>query len=86
MDMHCETLDEAIRVRADFRGGEVTPLVFRRGATALRIVRVNSRWVDRQGRRCLHYFSVTAGSGDIYQLRFDTGDLTWRAESVMYEG
>jgi len=84
--MRWETLDEPIKVRADFQGGEVTPLRFRRGPQALRIVRVNTRWIDRQGRRARHYFSITADSGDVYQLCFDAGDLTWRAECVMYEG
>lgn len=84
--MHWERLDEPIKVRADFRAGEVTPLLFRRGQRALRIVSVNSRWMDREGKRCVHYFSVSADSGDVYQLRFDTGDLTWRAEAIMYEG
>ncbi|MCK4305815.1 MAG: hypothetical protein KAY24_16375 [Candidatus Eisenbacteria sp.] len=84
--MHSERLDEPIKVRADFRGGEITPLLFKRGRSRVRVMRVNSRWLDREGRRQLCYFSVTADSGDIYQLRFDTGDLTWRVESVMYEG
>ncbi len=84
--MQWETLDEPIKVRADFQGGEVTPLLFRRGANQVRVVRVNTRWMDREGRRALHYFSVTAESGDIYQLCLDAGDLTWRAQCVMYEG
>jgi hypothetical protein len=42
--------------------------------------------VDREGRRARHYFSVTVESGDVYQICFDAGDLTWRAECVMYEG
>ena len=73
-------------MRADFRGGEILPLLFKRGQCRLRVVRVNSRWTDRDGRRCYRYFSVMADSGDIYQLRFDTGDLTWLAESIMYDG
>ena len=84
--MHWEKLDEPIKVRADFRGGEVTPLRFRRGGQGVRVTSVNSRWMDREGRRTLCFFSVTVDSGDIYQLRFDTGDLTWRAEAIMYEG
>ncbi len=84
--MHWERLDEAVKVRADFQGGEITPVLFKRGQGRIRVTQVNSRWMDREGQRCLCYFSVTTGSGDIYQLRFDTGDLTWRAESIMYEG
>ena len=84
--MRWERLDEPIKVRADFSGGEITPVLFRRGQSRLKVCGVNSRWMDREGRRQLCYFSVTVDSGDVYQLRFDTGDLTWRAESVMYEG
>lgn len=84
--MHWERLDEPIKVRADFHGGEIQPLLFKRGQCRLRVTRVNSRWLDRDGRRCYRYFSVIADSGDIYQLRFDTGDLTWMAESIMYDG
>ncbi|MBP7669432.1 MAG: hypothetical protein KA123_02510 [Candidatus Eisenbacteria bacterium] len=84
--MQWETLDEPIVVRADFRGGEITPLIFRRGQQRIRVSRVNTRWTDREGRRALHYFSVTAESGDVYQLCFDAGDLLWKAECVMYEG
>lgn len=84
--MRWETLAEPIKVRADFQGGEATPLVFKRGGRAIRVVRTHTRWVDREGRRALHYFSVTAETGDVYQLCFDAGDLPWRAECVMYEG
>jgi hypothetical protein len=85
-DVHWEKLEEPVKVRADFQGGEITPLRFKRGPTELKVTRVNSRWKDRAGKRCLCYFSVTTHSGDIYQLRFDTGDLAWRVDSVMYEG
>jgi hypothetical protein len=47
---------------------------------------VNTRWQDARGRHRLCYFSVTAESGDVYQLCFDTGDLTWKLEYVMFEG
>ena len=84
--MHWETLNEAIKVRADFAAGEVTPLLFRRGGRAIRIVAINSRWAERCGRQQRHYFSVTAESGDIYQLRFDSDRVTWKVEAVMYPG
>jgi len=73
-------------MRADFLVGEVTPLIFKRVQQRIRLTRVNTRRMDREGRRALHYFSVTAESGDVYQLCFDAGDLTWKAECVMYEG
>lgn len=84
--MRWEPIDEAVKVRADFQGGSITPLVFRRGNDLHKIQAVNTRWQDTRGRHRLCYFSVTAESGDLYQLCFDTGDLVWRLEYVMFEG
>jgi hypothetical protein len=85
-EMRAEPLDEPVKVRADFQGGTITPVLVRRGETRLAIRAVNTRWHDVRGRSRLCYFSVTADSGDVYQLRFDPGDLTWRLEFVMVEG
>jgi len=84
--MRSELLDEAVTVRADFQGGVVTPVSFRRRGREHRVVRVNARWIDRVPRHPHFYFSVTVDSGDVYQLCFDTADLTWRLEYVMFEG
>ena len=84
--MRHEPIDEAVPVRADFRGGVVTPLVFRRGGREHRITRVNARWIDRAGRHPHFYFSVTAESGDVYQLQLQGADLVWRLDSVTLEG
>jgi len=84
--MRLETIDEAIPVRADFKGGAVTPLAFRRGGREHRIVRVNARWIDRSPRHPYFFFSVTVESGDIYQLQLQSGDLVWRLDSVTLEG
>ncbi len=50
--MHWERLDESIKVRADFRAGEITPLLLKRGQSALRVVSVNSRWMCLSPRDC----------------------------------
>ncbi len=84
--MRQETIDEAVAVRADFRGGVVTPLAFKRGAREHRVSRVNARWIDRAGRHPHFYFSVTSDSGDVYQLRLHGGDLVWWLDSVTLEG
>lgn len=84
--MKWERLDEPVKVRADFQGGSITPVLLRRGETRLAVRAVNTRWEDVRGRRRLCFFSVTADTGDVYQLSFDTGDLTWRLEYVMFEG
>lgn len=84
--MRHEAIDEAVAVRADFRGGTATPLAFRRGAREHRVTRVNARWVDRSGKHPRFYFSVAVESGDVYQLQLHAADLVWRLDSVTLEG
>ncbi len=84
--MRLERIDEAVSVRADFRGGVATPLAFWRRGREHRVVRVNARWLDRVGRHPSFYFSVTVQSGDIYQLRLQSADLVWCLDSVSLEG
>jgi hypothetical protein len=85
-EMQAEPLDESVKVRADFQGGTITPALFRRGEARLAVRAVNARWHDVRGRSRLCYFLVTADSGEVYQLCFDSGDLTWRLEFVLVEG
>jgi hypothetical protein len=84
--MRQEAIDEAVAVRADFKGGTVTPVAFKRRARELRVVRVNARWIDRAGRHPRFYFSVAVESGDVYQLNLHGGDLVWWLDSVTLEG
>ena len=84
--MRMERIDEPVKVRADFQGGVLTPLLFRRGTQEHRVVAVNARGEDREGAQRIHFFSVTVGSGDVYQLRLESGDMIWRVESVMLDG
>ncbi|MBN1827346.1 MAG: hypothetical protein JW958_13890 [Candidatus Eisenbacteria bacterium] len=84
--MRVESIGERIKVRADFEGGRVTPLLFKRNGRRHRIGEVNLRWEDREGGRKLHYFSVTDDAGDVYQLHLDGADMEWRLDFVMLEG
>ena len=84
--MRLEPIDEAVAVRADFRGGVVTPLSFRRNGRDHRVVNVNARWLDRAAKHPHFYFSVTVESGDVYQLQLSGADLVWRLDSVTLEG
>ena len=84
--MRLERLDEPVKVRADFQGGEASPILIKRKAQELRVARVTARWEDRRGAHKVHYFSVQVASGDVYQLEFDTGDLLWKLHSVMLDG
>jgi len=85
-DLHIERIDEAVAVRADFQGGLVSPVAFRRQGRGHRVVRVNARWLDRAGRQASHHFSVTDEQGDVYQLRLQTADMVWWLDSVTLEG
>ena len=84
--MRWERIDEAVKVRADFQGGVISPVLFRRGNRRIAVRAVNTRWQDSHGRHRRCYFTVTADTGDVYQLCFDTADLGWRCESIMFEG
>jgi len=85
-EIRIEHIDEAVGVRADFQGGVVTPLAFRRQGRDHRIQRVNARWLDRAGRHPHFYFSVTDENGDVYQLQLQSADMLWRLDSVALEG
>ena len=84
--MRLERIDRAAAVRADFRGGVVTPVAFRLEGREHRVTRVNARWVDRAGRHPSFFFSVTVESGDVYQLQVQGADLGWRVDTVSLEG
>ena len=84
--MRLERIDRAAAVRADFRGGVVTPVAFRLDGREQRVTRVNARWIDRAGRHPSFFFSVTVESGDVYQLQVQGADLVWRVDSVALEG
>jgi hypothetical protein len=84
--MRSEAIDQAVAVRADFRGGVVTPIAFRHGGREHRVTRVHARWVDRAGRHPRFFFSVGVESGDVYQLQLSSADLVWWLDSVTLEG
>ena len=83
--MQIEALNETIKVRADFTGGEITPLAFKRSGRTFRVNRVNARWEDREGTFKRYYFSVEA-EGNVYELHLDSRDMSWRLDRVVMEG
>jgi hypothetical protein len=84
--MHIEQINEPIKVRVDFQGGQIRPLRFKRRGREYRIKSVNARWETREGRRKLHYFSVTIDSGDVCQLYFNNEELVWWLDTIMMAG
>ena len=83
--MLVERLDEKIKVRADFGGGTIKPLVFMRRGQIHKVVKVNCYWMDREGNAKIHYFSVTSDTGDVYQLHLSSDDMVWHLDLVMVE-
>ena len=83
--MRREAIQQAVAVRADFRGGVVTPVSFRHAGREQRVARVNARWVDRVGRHPRFHFSVTVESGDVFELQLSGADLVWWLDSVTLE-
>jgi hypothetical protein len=83
--MLVERLDEKVKVRADFGGGLIKPLIFVRRGQIHRVKQVNCRWMDREGTAKIYYFSVTSDSGDVYQIHLNAGDMTWHLYQVMIE-
>ena len=83
--MRIEQIREPIKVRADFSGGQITPLAFKRREETHAVGRVNCRWKDQQGGETSYYFSVEAG-GDIYEIRLRLSDMTWWMERVVLDG
>ncbi len=83
--MRLERLDEPVKVRADFQGGQVRPLRIGRRHQDLEVAQVTARWEDRRGTQKIYYFSVQVPSGDVYQLEFASGDLLWTLNTVMLD-
>jgi hypothetical protein len=84
--MRVEELHEPVKVRADFQGGKIRPLLFRRGEKIFSVRRVNTSWEDREGTHKNFYFAVSVGTPEVYQLCLKSGDMVWYLESVMMEG
>lgn len=82
--MKVELIQEPIKVRADFAGGRITPLAFKRKHEAYPIEKVHCSWRDKQGQEVSYGFSVQA-AGDVYELRLRLSDMTWWVEKVMLE-
>ena len=84
--MRIELLDEVVACSADFRGGQITPLRFWRGERELDVAQVHARWLDRSHKHPQFYFSAETSTGDVFELRLDSGRMLWRLQSVLLDG
>lgn len=83
--MRVETLDEAVQIRADFKGGVITPILMKRAGRTLKVKAVNGRWLDREGGSPVYFFSISTQAGDVFQLCLRAQDMTWHLCAVMIE-
>ena len=84
--MRVEKLDEPIRVRADFQAGEIYPLYFQRGIHRYRVLKVHTRWLDREGVFARIHFAIEARSeadSGTYEMHFNSKELSWYLDRVV---
>ena len=84
--MQIEHLDEPIRVRADFKAGDITPLYFQRGPHRYKVTQVHTHWIDREGVFARVHFALDAASeadSGTYELHFNAKELSWYLDRVM---
>lgn len=75
-------IGETIKVGVIFdEGRKVTPQWFIWNGKKHNITRVTFTWKVTQGRYALHHFAVTDGT-KLYELCYDTGELSWRLMAV----
>ena len=84
--MQIERLDEPIRVRADFQGGDISPLYFQRGVYRYRVTQVHTCWIDREGVFPRIHFAIDAQSeadSGTYEMHFNSKELSWYLDRVV---
>ncbi len=82
--MH-EKINEPIEILVKFKGGDVTPAVFRWRNKIYKIEKLNLVHKERQGNDKIYYFSVSDKT-NFFRLAFFTRDLDWRLEELYWEG
>jgi len=75
------SLNEKISVIAKFKGGAISPLLFKFHDRTYKIKSIDLKYHFRQGGVDYYSFSVSA-SGNSYKITFDCKDLEWRLEEI----
>lgn len=75
--------EKLARVVVRYEGGRIDPLEFRWGNREFRVRAVHARWVDRGTRPIRYFFSVSAESGEIFEISYREGEPVWYLDSVM---
>ncbi len=78
-------IDEPVAVVATFYQGRIRPERFRWNGRLIQVKKVTYHWIERDGLREVHSFSVTDGK-TLYNLSYETDTLSWRLQAVETEG
>lgn len=82
--MH-ETVNEPIKVLVSFNGLKVKPMVFEWRNKKYQVKKINLIYEAREEGKKVFYFSVS-DEANCFNLRFDSGELSWRLEEIYNEG
>ncbi|MGR3177484.1 MAG: hypothetical protein ACUZ8E_05470 [Candidatus Anammoxibacter sp.] len=82
--MREERFDEPIsKILVLFEKGMIKPISFHWSKRDYTIKENNMHWVDKKTRPIRYGFSVTVGSGEVFQLSYREGDPVWHVETVI---
>lgn len=69
--------EEPVEMISHFTDGTVQPCRFRWNGRVYHIASVSSCWESRRGAYQLFHYVVRTDCEDVYEIHFDTSDLTW---------
>lgn len=79
-------IDAGIEVLAAFRGRSCQPRVFTWEGRRHDVRKITASWSEREGAHWRHYFAVETDGANIYELCFQTSDLSWRLLRIHCDG
>jgi hypothetical protein len=69
--------NEPVEMIGHFCRGKVRPCRFRWNGHVYHISSVSSHWETREGAYPLYHYVIRTSGEDVYEMHFDTSDLSW---------
>jgi len=69
--------NEPVEMIGHFCRGKVRPCRFRWNGSVYHVSSVSSHWETREGAYPLYHYVVRTSGEDVYEIHFDTSDLSW---------
>ena len=70
-------ISEQIEVDAVFSNGQLNPVSFVWNKRLYRVKKVHGRYQDFVGRTQRLHYAVGTGAGEVFEISFNTEDMTW---------